>query len=218
MDTNRKVLVVEKVYNEVKNRILSGQYLPGMHLVEAELTAEFKVSRVTMRDALRRLVADELVDSVPNSGMRVKRLSYEDILELYAVREVIEGLSARLAAQLPAEKLVNLQDICIKGADAVARKDRLEHRHLNNLFHQELALATGNRTLVKILERLKTQMIGNQFMPLMTDEDIAISQRDHETMIKVIMAGDGEQAEKIMRKHIKTGRDFALSCIPKPTN
>lgn len=217
MATTRKVLVVEKVYNEVKKRILSGEYLPGMHLVEAELTAEFKVSRVTMRDALRRLVADELVDSVPNSGMRVRRLSYEDILELYIVREVIEGLSARLAAQLTHDKLKNLQDICVESAAAVSKKDRLQHRYLNNRFHQELALATGNRTLVKILDRLKTQMIGNQFMPLMTDEDIEISQRDHETMLKVIMAGDGEEAEKIMRRHIKAGLDFVRSCFPEGT-
>ncbi len=218
MGVSNNVLLVEKVYMDIRNKILSGEYPSGMHLVEAELTKEFKVSRVTMREASRRLVVDDLVDLIPNSGVRVRRLSYQDVIDLYAVREPLEALAARLAAQAPPDKLKDLQMICSEGAAATARRDRINHRFLNNQFHLTLAAVTGNRTLVRVLERLNLQIVASQFMSFMRDEDFDISQHDHEELLKAIFAGYSDKAELIMRLHIKKGREFALSCLPRDLN
>ncbi len=214
MRVSRKVLLVEKIYSDIKKKIVSGEYLPGRRLVEAELTEEFNVSRVTLREALRRLVADDLVALIPNSGARVREFSYKEIMDIYTVREAVEPLAARLASQAPDERLDNLKAICLKGAAAVSKKDRRSHRTLNNLFHLELALITENDTLIKIIERLTTQIIGNQFIALMSDLDLEISQKSHEDIVEAILAGDGDKAESATHNHIRTGRKFILSCWP----
>ena len=142
-----------------------------MRLVETELAKEFQVSRVTMRQALRRLVVDDLVDLIPNSGIRVRKLSYKDIADLYDVREPLEALTARLAAQAPPEKLAELKELCSEGSIAAVNRDRFAHRFLNNRFHHTMAAVTGNRTLVRVLERLNLQMVASQFISFMRDTD-----------------------------------------------
>lgn len=214
MSVYQKVLLVEKIYSEIKKRIVSGKYLPGRHLVEAELTEEFNVSRVTLREALRKLVADELVVLIPNSGIRVKELSYKEITDIYSVREAVESLAAKLASQVPKDRLENLKMICSRGATAVLKKDRMEHRSLNHMFHLELAMVTGNETLYKIIERLSTQIIGSQFIALMSDLDLEISQKSHEEIIAAIMESKGEKAKAAMENHIRAGRKFILSYWP----
>ncbi|MDO9534907.1 MAG: GntR family transcriptional regulator [Bacillota bacterium] len=215
MSVYQKVLLVEKIYTEIKKRIVSGEYLPGRRLVEAELTEDFNVSRVTLREALRRLIADDLVVLIPNSGIRVRELSYKEIVEIYTVRATVEALAARLAAQLPNNSLNDLTEICSKGAAAVWKKDRMNHRSLNNRFHMELAFVTGNETLIKIIERLNAQIIGNQFISLMSDSDLEISQNSHEEIVEAIFAGDGGKAESLMHGHIRSGLNFILSCVPE---
>lgn len=203
--------IVEKVYAQIKNNILTGEFLPGTHLVEANLAAKFKVSRVTIRDAFRRLTYDELVDLKPNSGVWVRRLSYDEIVDLYAVREPLEILAARLTAEQPRERLQEIVDICSEGSKLVIELDRISHKSLNRRFHRAVAAVTGNQILIKLLERLNTQMIANQFMPVMKDEDIITSVRDHEKILAAALAGDCDQAEEIMRNHIRQGREFALA-------
>ena len=211
MNAFPKMLLVEKVYLEIKKLILSGDYLPGRRLVEAELTRKFNVSRVTLREALRRLVADDLVVLIPNKGIHVRELTYKEKEDIYTVRETVEGLAARLAAQVPENRLNNLKKICLEGAAAVSQKDRKSHRTLNNQFHFEVALVTENEALIKIIERLSTQIIGSQHIALMSDLDLEISQRSHEAILQAILKRDGDEAESLMRDHIRTGRKFILS-------
>lgn len=211
-------LLVEKVYLDIRNRILSGGYPPGVRLIETELSKEFEVSRITIRESLRKLVVDDLVDLIPNSGIRVRKLSYQDIVDLYAVREPLEGLAARLAAQRSADKLSELnklKEMCAEGAVATAGRDRFSHRFLNNNFHLAIVAITENRTLSRVLERLNLQMVASQFINFMQGTDLDESQRAHEEMLEAIQAGDGDKAELIMRLHVKQGREFALSCVPK---
>src|SRR5262245_36913428 len=107
--TSPRVLAVHRVYQALRDRIVGGEILPGMHLVEGDVTADFGVSRGTVREALRRLSADDLVELIPHRGARVRRLSRRDVEELYVVREAIECVAARLAAEGPAEELVALR-------------------------------------------------------------------------------------------------------------
>lgn len=212
---NNNILLVDKVYSAIKQRIVSGEYLPGKRLVEAELTEDFNVSRVTLREAMRRLVADNLVVLIPNSGIKVKELSYKEIVDIYAVRETVEALAARLAAQAGYDRLHNLKSICARGAEAVKQKDRISHRTLNNLFHREVALVSRNEALIQIIDRLSTQIIGNQYVALMSDLDLEYSQINHQDIYEAILAGNGDRAESAMRDHIRSGRKFISSYWPE---
>lgn len=204
--TQSSLSMAAQVYDAIRERVCSGQYLPGIHLVEADLAAEFHVSRITVRDALRRLAADELVEVLPYRGVRVRQLTTQDVEELYTVREPIESLAARLAAEVRGEGLKDLRRICQEGAQAAAAGDARRYMQLNAQFHATVPAITGNRTLVKVLTHLNTQMVGYQFLSAINLERMQQSQSQHEAVLRAIEAGDGDRAESAMRHHIRTSR------------
>lgn len=203
----------EQVYAALRERILRMVYPPGFHLVEAELIADLGVSRSTVREALRRLLNDELVELVPHRGIRVRRLSPRDIEELYLVREPLESLAARLAAQQPDDATAELWAIHDEATAANQARDRLRYMRLNTRLHQALAEVTGNRTLIGVLKRLNTQMIGYQFLSAMDAVNMATSQRQHTEILAAIAARDGERAEAAMRRHVQSSREAILAAI-----
>lgn len=205
-----KMLLVEKVYLEIKKLILAGEYLPGKRLIEEELAKKFQVSKVTLREALRRLIVDDLVVLIPNRGIQVKELSYKEKEDIYIIRERVEGLAAWLAAQVPKKRLYKLEKICLEGAVAVSKRDRNRHRTLNNQFHREVASVADNEALIKIIERLNTQIIGDEHLALMSDLDLENSQKDHEQILQAILGRDSEKADLLMRDHIRNGLKYIL--------
>ena len=156
--------LAETVYEALKASILKGEFLPGSHLVEAELTEKYGVSRGTIREVLQRLLADELVERLAHRGVRVRRLAVDDVIELYTVREPVEGLAARLAASAPGAAREKLRAIHEEAVGAVAAGERFRFARLNSAFHKSIAEASGNRLLVAVLGRLNTQLIGYQFL------------------------------------------------------
>lgn len=211
MADRQDVPLVERVYHEIRERILRGVNLPGDHLVEAELTAEFHVSRVTIRDALRRLIVDELVELLPHRGIRVRVLSVNDALELYLVREPLEGLAARLAAGMPSESLHDLSEIWEKEGEAIAAGNVMEYMQLNGEFHRAVARVSGNRPLINVLKRLKTQMIGFQYVKAFNMARMVTSHQHHKVVLDAILAGDGDKAEEAMRIHLRSAAELVAS-------
>lgn len=198
-------LWVERVYGALKEAILRGDHLPGTHLVEADLTRRHQASRATIREALRRLQSDDLVEVIAHRGVRVRRLSLVDVTEIYALREPIEGLAARLAASVPETALTALSSIHKEAAAAAAVGDRIGFARLNVRFHLAVAEATGNRSLVALLLRLNTPLIGFQFLPG-TTLDHQRAHVEHEAVLGAILARDPEQAERAMRRHLEATR------------
>jgi len=205
--------VSDHVVATVRERILGGELLPGAHLIEQELAAEFGVGRPTVREALRRLLADELVELLPHRGVRVRRLSPRDLAELYVVREPVECLAARLAAGAPTATIASLRRLHREAARAIARGDRLGYLRLNARFHHGIAEATGNRTLITLLERLNTQLIGYQFVAAVGPAELETSQRDHGELVAALAAGDPARAEALMRRHLRASRRAILAPV-----
>jgi DNA-binding GntR family transcriptional regulator len=185
----------EVVYRAMKEHICQGDYLPGFRLVENDLTGEYHVSRTTIREALRQLLADELV---------------RDLLEIFEVREPLEGLAARLAAKAPPEDKAKLLDIQAATAKAVAVDDRLRFARCNVQFHTTVAEMSENRALRTVLARLNTQLIGFQFLPGYKTVNRERALHDHGVVIDHIVAGEGEKAEAAMRAHLQASRDSVL--------
>ena len=99
MERMRRASGGQLVYTELRRRILELELEPGQRLYEPELAAELQVSRTPLREALRLLLAEDLLDQLPTGGMVVRPLSTEDIEELYGVRAALEGLMAAEAAR-----------------------------------------------------------------------------------------------------------------------
>jgi DNA-binding GntR family transcriptional regulator len=202
------VPLAESVYLKLKNRILEGIYLPGFHLVETDLTEEFHVSRVTIREALMRLASDGLAVSTPNRGVMVRKLTQQDLLDLYIIREYLEGLSARLLTEQPDPNILQaLKENLQEGELLVSQQLHVEYRKNNNAFHRIIGHSSNNQYLVKSLDQLYTQLISLQF-PGSFNQNIELSHMQHILIYKAICTGAADAAEEAMRNHIRHAKQL----------
>ncbi len=202
-----RVPLIERIYGCLRDGIVSGEYLPGSRLVESELTRAYGVSRSTVREALRRLHADDLVEFVAHCGVRVRRLTLDDVVDLYAVREPIEALAARLAAEASGEAAGALSTIHAEAALAVESGDRFRFTQLNARLHRTISEMSGNRSLGVVLARLNTQIIGYQFVSVANAINLDRAHREHEAVLTAILARDPDGADAAMRRHLRSTRD-----------
>ncbi|MDR1732812.1 MAG: GntR family transcriptional regulator [Synergistaceae bacterium] len=208
---NINTLKVDYVYQAMKDRILKGEYLAGNHLVESEMIEEFKVSRTTVREALRRLLNDELAELVPHKGIRVRTINFQDVMDLYLVREYIEGLSARLIAEYVDQNVLQqLKEVVQIGRAAVEQKNYELARKSNAQFHSLIADNSGNRYLRNSHQRLHSQLVYSQYVRRAIIADIGLAQTQHEEIYQAILEGNGVKAENAMRNHINHAKQVII--------
>jgi len=196
----------EKAYRSIRERILSGTFEQGMHLKEEELAVICGVSRTPIRDALRKLAADDYVRIVPNHGTFVSSWSDDDIDEIFHLRAIIEAYGARrVAERASADEIDGLTECC----DAIESElekgesfDKDTFFAANRRFHQILREAGQSERLAATLNRLVEQPVVMRTVISYTLDDFARSNRHHREIVEAITARDGDWAEAIMRSHI----------------
>lgn len=207
----------ELVYQTLRARILSGSIPLGTPLSRRQVAAEFGVSIVPVGEALQRLETEELVESRPRVGTRVRVPAADDVRGYYTVREALETQSARLFAEKasPAEKgeiaaLASWLDRAYgragKGKLAPDEIYELHQRHLR--FHMRVAECTGCRALAQAMER-------NHVLTLNWLYDTAadwhrLPSRFHATLAEALNSGDALVASEAMRRHVTYGREELL--------
>jgi DNA-binding GntR family transcriptional regulator len=195
--------VVDQVYTAIRERISSGSLPRGARVHQEDLAEELGVSRTPVREALRRLAAEGLVEMRTNRGARVADVDQIGMRVSYEARTVIEPGAARLAAaRRPEEQLARM-----RAAVAAQRRSlRSVQRSFeaNREFHLALAAASGNEFLVQFAERLWVARIGETIYErqVQTQERMLLDVREHEQIIEAIEAGDGRRAESLARRHL----------------
>jgi DNA-binding GntR family transcriptional regulator len=157
--------VVDQVVEAIVERVRLGRYVPGQRLIEADLTADLGVSRGPLREALSRLASQGLLDISPHRGAVVRRLTRTDVTELFAMRELLEGEAARLAA-----RNVNVDDarstfrlLARSMRSYRTAKDWKSYVDTNTALHDAIVAASGNSLLQQMVEQLSTQAFRVQF-------------------------------------------------------
>lgn len=196
---------VERVVKTLFSGLMSRRFAPGQRLVEADLTAEFGVSRGTLREAFRRLAADGLIEIVPNRGAIVRRLSSRDVLELFEIRRQLEGLSARLAARRMA--LPAVREAFSRAIDPIWSDEprRLIQSYMdeNSAFHEAVYDASGNRQLAQVSRQLQLPAIMSQIDNLLTPAALEESVAEHREIARAILDEDQDRAELTMHRHLE---------------
>jgi DNA-binding GntR family transcriptional regulator len=204
----------QQVAAALRRAILTGRYKPGERLVEDRLSAEFKVSRVPVREALKTLAAEGLVVPMPRRGARVAELSREFGLELVEVRATLEGLNARLAARRHDPAVIaRLRDVLDRGTRAARAGAMNDLVQLNAEYHDLLAVAGNNRVLQDIMRPLRerTDLVFRRNTPERAAEDW----REHASILSAIVGGDEELAVLLATRHVhRAARDRLGSLLP----
>lgn len=196
------------VAQEIRRAILDGRYKPGERLVEDRLARDFGVSRNPVREALRALASEGLIEVTARRGAAVAALGPQAAHEMVEVRAALEGLNARLAARRrDTVTLARLQDVLRRGAESArsGRPDRLVE--WNGRFHDALAAAGSNKVLGDLMRSLRERT--SPFFAPMGRSRAEQSWAEHAEILKAVIAGDEELACLLATRHVLgAGTDY----------
>jgi DNA-binding GntR family transcriptional regulator len=193
--------------------IRDGSLPPGQRLTEQELARRFGVSRTPIRQALARLEAEGLLTHAPHRGLTVTRPDHAQVVELYVMREILEGAAARLAAKHASETELAAMAELLEEEPALFG-DAAALAALNQRLHGLLYLAAHNRYLLKSLEQLSAHLA---LLPsLLTLEGRAeAAHQEHRALLRALTARDGEAAEAAARAHARAAQRHRLAWLTR---
>lgn len=201
-----RVRMVDEVVSVLRARVLDGTYPPGTRLRQELLAAELGISRTPLREAFKMLEQDGLLVVRPGRGAEVVSGDQGSLLDAYRVREVMDGLAARIVAESgPAQvDLDGLQEVIERQRAALEPWDPETYGPLNLDFHSRILVLSGNEYLTSQMAVL--HMTANVFGPVrvLDSTRVASAIEEHQTILDAIRAGDGEAAEQAARQHIRT--------------
>ena len=206
-NTPPNAVLSTRIADELRQAILTGELSPGERIRQEELAEQFGASRIPVREALRILVTDGLVNMVSNSGAWVSSLTQDECSEQYQIRERLEPLLLRYnLPSLTAEDLTRATDL----VESMKKAPDLEaFMRLDREFHWITYSRVQTTTLTNLIERLwnTTQPYRRVFMQLVRSEGgIEVTHLEHELLLEAIKRGDSEEAESILRGHIRRTR------------
>ncbi len=201
------------VAQAIREGIYRSRYVPGQRLVEADLTAEFGISRSLLREAFRRLAAEGTIEIVPNRGALVRRLSLKDAEELFEIRLELEALAARKAATNAADRAVRDRFLAAVAFlhDDTPRLATTAYIAENQVFHGAMFDTAGNAQLIKVNMNLQLSLIMAQISTSLTPEVVATSIAEHKMIADAIAAADADGAAAATRAHLSRARDMVLA-------
>lgn len=192
------------VADQLRSALLRGDYAPGQRLVEAELCESLGVGRAALREAIRLLAGDGLIEIEPHRTARVRKVSKDQALQMAEVRSVVEVLLARRAASraTPADA-AELVDIGRMMRDAVEAFDPMLYSELNERLHTRIAEIADHQVAAEVVNRLQVQLTRFQMRLSLKPGRPVATLVDHEKLIEAVASGDPDAAGEAMRTHLE---------------
>jgi DNA-binding GntR family transcriptional regulator len=193
-----------RVFNQIQNDILNGLYQPGDNLIETKLSEEMGVSRTPIREAIRQLELEGLVQSIPNKGAIVKGITAKDIEDIYTIRMLIEGLAARWATEkITEEELKELRETA-ELEEFYTDKNDLDHLlRFDSRFHDIIFKASKSKPLMHTLSTFHHYIQRARSVSLNSPERARKALEEHKAILKAIMERDAEKAERLTTEHVR---------------
>jgi DNA-binding GntR family transcriptional regulator len=202
----------ERVYQALKHRILAAMVEPGSRLVELQLANDFGVSRTPVREALKRLTAEGLVRVDPIRGIVVSDVDARELEEIFIIREALDGLGARLAAErVSSSDLTKLQLLMDMMRDSVRVGHWDAMVQANIKFHDVLYQAAGNERLRHLTRNLLDFVRRFSIEAFASEERATEVLAEHEEIVAALEQRDPAQAEKMARAHVSKARAYLAS-------
>lgn len=195
-----------RVTDQLREAILSGALQPGERIRQSELAKEFGTSRIPVREALRRLEAEGLVDLVPNSGAWVAQLSVADAIEVYKIREQLEPLA--IADSVPGLDDEQIREIHDLAEQMVGVTEIAEFMRLDRQFHMATYAAAKMPRLASLIDHYwnAAQHYRRVFLTGASEPDYEMVHADHHLLVDAIERRDQTAAQWVLRGHIRRTR------------
>lgn len=209
-----------EAYRALRSAILDRRLRAGRKLVVRVLSEDLGLSPTPIKEALTALEREGLVVAVPHRGYHVPHITPHDVEELYALREVVEGLAASRAARLSdarvsaqLDRLLDRQRVCVRAGDVERYGD------LDLAFHRTLREASGNARLSRVAEAFDGQIRLLISTSAQLPGRLPSSLQEHVAIVRAIKAGDSQAAEAAMRHHVRqAGKAVLAHLVASPAS
>jgi DNA-binding GntR family transcriptional regulator len=199
---NRRTLH-DEVVDRVRNLVIEGQLAPGARIHESQLGNALGVSRTPLREALKVLASEGLIELVPGRGAVVKRLTQEDVRDMLDVLDALETLAGRLACRNASdEDIASLRAVHDDMMALYATGNRLEYYWRNQAIHAGLAALSGNALLASLHQTIAARLKRIRFIGNEEPDKWAEAVAEHEAMIAALEARDGARLAEVIHRHL----------------
>ncbi|WP_159586690.1 GntR family transcriptional regulator [Chelativorans xinjiangense] len=193
--------IPDRVYEQIREAIRRGKFIPGSRLRERDVASQFNVSRTPVREALRRLERDGILTSAPQKGLKIAELDHQMISELYYMRELLESTAAALAAKNASSAEKELMRLIVN-EEAQFLESPADLSRLNYALHQTIQGAARNRYLVTSLNTLRDALMLIQTSNLQNTQRAEAAHQEHLRIVEAIEAGNADDAKEAAKAHI----------------
>lgn len=194
---------MENICEEIRRKIIKGQYPPGSPLSEIPLSREYGVTRARIRQVLQILEEESLIERFPYRGAFVKSITQKELQEIFEVREAVESMAARLAARRREEDALRAMERLFGKYRNSSPHNRLKEKvEIGEKFHQFIIESSKNRKIYEIINRLKFPIMRIWETGFQIPDRIHNAFKEHLAILHAIAQGKDALAEKKMRKHI----------------
>jgi DNA-binding GntR family transcriptional regulator len=202
----------EEIYQKIKQDIMTGTLQPSDRLATEKLAAQYKVSRTPVREALKKLEKDGLIETKSNAGAMIKQVDIEEISDIYEIRKALEVIAIKKVIKKGIAKklLKELEECCAKRKSS----DKLEDlEDCDRNFHMNICRASGSKLILNVMENYMVLLSSfNAGMRIMQKRDLSrdsLSNEEHENILEAIKNEDSQKAVLMLEKHI----DSALNVL-----
>lgn len=207
-------VLLQRVWARLRQLIVEGTLEPGCKLNERELAAQLQVSRTPLREAIRMLAAEGLVDLLPHRGAVAAQLSPQDVADTFEVMAGLEGQSGELAAQrIEEQELAEIRALHYEMLAAHTRRDLPTYYRLNAAIHDHINLAARNPVLTRTYRTVNARLQALRFRSNFDEVKWARAVQEHERMVELLAARDGTRLRKLLGTHLEHKRDAVLGLM-----
>ena len=204
----------EKILETIRDAILKGSLKPGERVSEPELAERFGISRTPIREAFRQLESEGYLEVIPRKGAVVASLSERDVVEFYAIKSILEGHAARIAAERMTEKdIERLEAINDKLQQIAGEGDVKSFFRVHNEFHELFIKASGNDKLVELINQLVLKFNRLRLASLAQPGRMEISVQEHRKIIEAFRRHDGDRADNLVRRTATIGAEVLIHSL-----
>ena len=208
----------QEVAVRLRQRIVEGQLAPGAKLNERELAELLNVSRTPLREAIRMLAAEGLVELLPNRGAVVAQMSAQDVADTFEVIAGLEGQSGELAAQrITDAELAEIRALHYEMMAAWTRRDLPTYYRLNAQIHTQINAAARNPVLAQTWRTVNARLQALRFRSNFDEAKWKRAVKEHERMVELLAARDAQGLRALLIEHLMHKRDAVLELMKNGT-
>jgi DNA-binding GntR family transcriptional regulator len=208
---NKDITIRRKVYNHIREMILSGAIAPNERLIEAKIADKIGTSRTPVREALHSLELERLITSIPSVGYMVKPISEEDVSQICDIRAILEGLAARWAMQKAHNKLIKDLSKNIASVEAEVEKENVKaFVELDGQFHEIISKHSGSDRLLELTQTLRRHMLRYRAQSIFLKDVVLRAIDGHKGILEAIETGDIQKVNEAISRHLEQSKKDTL--------